>query len=62
MTLEAVQFNLRACVENVVSMLRGPADQKGLDFVLHIPTRCPEVVHGDESRLTQVLTKCGLLV
>ena len=58
--LRVAPFKLRACLENLVSMLRGPIDQKRLDFLLNIPAECPEQVYGDEARLTQVLTKYEL--
>ena len=56
-TLEQKPFNLRQCMEAVIDTFRGVAHEKQAELILYIPHTCPEVVVGDEFRLTQVLTK-----
>jgi len=48
-------FPLLAMVDNCVSIVRGPADAKGLEFRLRMDPALPRWVKGDENRLRQVL-------
>ncbi|WP_407523108.1 CHASE domain-containing protein [Methylobacterium oryzisoli] len=48
-------FPLLAMVDNCVSIVRGPADAKGLDFRLRMDPGLPRWLKGDENRLRQVL-------
>jgi len=54
--LEAVDFNLRDCLETTLKTLALRADEKGLELLCEIAPEVPEVVQGDSSRLRQVVT------
>jgi PAS domain S-box-containing protein len=54
--IEDVEFNLRNIVEDVVDLLAGPAQAKGLELVSVIKSSVPAVVSGDPGRVRQVLT------
>jgi len=54
--LELVDFEVRSVVEQTVRMLRGQADDKGLDLRLSVAPRVPTYVRGDAVRWEQVLT------
>lgn len=49
------EFRLRDCFENVVAMLSHVSTEKEIELVLLIDSSIPDVVIGDEGRLTQVL-------
>jgi signal transduction histidine kinase/CheY-like chemotaxis protein len=53
--LEALDFNLRDCLEATLKALALRADEKGLELLCEIAPEVPEVVLGDSSRLRQVL-------
>ncbi len=53
--LEALDFDLRACVEETVEMLAQKAHEKGLELGLRVPPGLPTAVRGDPGRLGQVL-------
>jgi signal transduction histidine kinase/DNA-binding response OmpR family regulator len=53
--LEALDFNLRDCLEATLKALALRADEKGLELLCEIAPEVPEVVRGDSSRLRQVL-------
>jgi two-component system sensor histidine kinase/response regulator len=53
MTLEFVDFDIRTLVEEVVDLLAGEAQQKGLELVAHVDATVP--VNGDPGRIRQVL-------
>ena len=55
MELEAVDFDLRTVVEEVVLLLAGPAQDKGLEIACAIMEEVPVAVRGDPGRLRQVL-------
>jgi PAS domain S-box-containing protein len=55
MRLDAIDFDLRTTVENVVGPHREQALAKGLDIVCLVQPDVPETVHGDPGRLRQVL-------
>ena len=57
--LELVDFEVRSVVEQTVGLLRGLADEKGLDLRLHVAPRVPTYVRGDAVRFEQVLTNLG---
>jgi signal transduction histidine kinase len=56
LVLESVEFELYAVVEDVMEMMAGVAEQKGLGFSFFIHPDVPEVLRGDPLRLRQVLT------
>ena len=54
--LEHVEFQLHTVVEEVMDMMAGIAEQKGLGFSFFIHPDVPEALRGDPLRLRQVLT------
>ncbi len=54
--LEAVDFELRPLVEDVVSLLGGAARGRGLEVVAWVDPALPRGLHGDPHRLRQVLS------
>ncbi|MFC7661561.1 PAS domain S-box protein [Methylorubrum suomiense] len=48
-------FPLLSMVDNCVSIVRGPADARGLEFRLRMDPALPRWLKGDENRLRQVL-------
>lgn len=55
MQLEVVNFNLQACVDEVVDLLAGNAHRKNLELAALVEYNVPAWLQGDESRLRQVL-------
>ena len=55
MTLEAVPFDLRACLEDTVRALAVRAHEKNLELTCRLGAGAPEHVVGDPGRLRQVL-------
>ncbi len=55
MDLEKHPFNLRACVEDSISLLSEKASKKKLKLIYSIETGTPPVVVGDITRLRQIL-------
>jgi signal transduction histidine kinase/DNA-binding response OmpR family regulator len=53
--LEAVDFNLRDCLETSLKTLAVRADEKGLELLCEVAPEVPEVVRGDAGRLRQVI-------
>ncbi len=53
--LEAVDFNLRDCLETSLKTLAIRADEKGLELLCEVAPEVPEVVRGDSGRLRQVI-------
>jgi PAS domain S-box-containing protein len=53
--LEAIDFNLRDCLESSLKTLAFRADEKGLELLCEVADDVPEVVKGDSGRLRQVL-------
>ncbi len=54
--IEDIEFNLRAVVDDVVDLLAGSAQAKGLELVVAVESAVPAWVNGDPGRLRQVLT------
>jgi len=53
--LEAIDFNLRDCLETTLKTLAIRADEKGLELLCEIAPEVPEVSSGDSGRLRQVI-------
>jgi signal transduction histidine kinase/CheY-like chemotaxis protein/HAMP domain-containing protein len=53
--LEAIDFNLRDCMESTLTTLALRAEQKGLELLCEVDPGVPEVVRGDPGRLRQVI-------
>jgi two-component system sensor histidine kinase/response regulator len=54
--IENIEFNLRTVVDDVVDLLAGSAQTKGLELVAVHESSVPAVVSGDPGRVRQVLT------
>ena len=55
MTLSPVDFELSTCVREPVRLLRPQARDKGLSLIVEFTGNGPDRLHGDDSRLRQVL-------
>jgi PAS domain S-box-containing protein len=53
--LEAVDFDLRDCLELALKTLALRADEKGLELLCEVAAEVPPVVRGDSTRLRQVV-------
>ncbi|MBK4732941.1 response regulator [Oxynema sp. CENA135] len=55
MELQAVQFDLNACIEEAIEVVTPQADEKGLELAILIDTKVPKWLEGDPARLRQIL-------
>ncbi|HJS66573.1 MAG TPA: response regulator, partial [Nitrospiraceae bacterium] len=55
LTLEAIDFNLRTTVEEVLDLFAEPAQRKGLELGCLMHAEVPTVLRGDPGRLRQIL-------
>jgi signal transduction histidine kinase/DNA-binding response OmpR family regulator len=53
--LEAIDFDLRECLETTLKTLALRADEKGLELLCEVAPEVPHLVRGDSSRLRQVV-------
>ncbi|QAR33400.1 response regulator [Geovibrio thiophilus] len=53
--LENIEFELDSVLENIVTAVFQKAEEKGLEFLLHVGSDVPPVIKGDPLRLGQVL-------
>jgi PAS domain S-box-containing protein len=57
MTIEVIDFDLRAVIEDVANLLAPTAQRKGLEFTAALtPPEFPSLLRGDPGRVRQVLT------
>ncbi|KAJ7964720.1 Histidine kinase [Quillaja saponaria] len=54
--LEAVPFDLRAVLDNVLSILSGKSNKNGIELAVYVSNQVPEVVIGDPGRFRQIIT------
>ncbi|RZC59785.1 hypothetical protein C5167_007089 [Papaver somniferum] len=54
--LEAVRFDVRAIMDDVLSLFSGKSQDKGLELAVYISDRVPEVLIGDPGRFRQIIT------
>ncbi|UUX47983.1 response regulator [Nisaea acidiphila] len=54
--IDATDFNLRQVINQVGSLARDRADEKGLEFAIHIDPDTPLDLYGDPLRIAQILT------
>jgi two-component system sensor histidine kinase/response regulator len=54
--IESIEFDLRSIVDDVVALLAGRAQSKGLELIAVIESSVPAVTTGDPGRVRQVLT------
>jgi len=57
--LEAIDFDLRSCLEAVGDVLALKAHEKGIELVVQMDPSLPDRVRGDPARLRQVLLNLG---
>jgi signal transduction histidine kinase/CheY-like chemotaxis protein len=53
--LEAIDFNLRDCLETCLKTLSVRADEKGLELMCEVAPDAPEIVRADSNRLRQII-------
>jgi len=59
-TLNPVNYDFHALIDNIISMFKYVAQKKGLEFKFESVGEMPECLYGDDLRLRQVLTNiCG---
>ncbi len=56
MTIEQVDFDLRALVEEVGAAFARPAHQKGIELLTEVPPDIPTALRGDPVRIKQILS------
>nr|XP_043618698.1 histidine kinase 2-like [Erigeron canadensis] len=54
--LEAVPFDLRATLDNVLSLFSNKSQEKGIELAVYVSHQLPEVVVGDPGRFRQIIT------
>ncbi|GAV73521.1 Response_reg domain-containing protein/HisKA domain-containing protein/HATPase_c domain-containing protein/CHASE domain-containing protein, partial [Cephalotus follicularis] len=54
--LEAVQFDLRGVLDDVLSLFSGKSQQKGVELAVYISDQVPEMLIGDPGRFRQIIT------
>ncbi|KAI8022996.1 Histidine kinase 3 [Camellia lanceoleosa] len=54
--LEAVQFDLRAILDDVLSLFSGKSQEKGLELAVYISDKVPKMLIGDPGRFRQIIT------
>ncbi|KAL5717536.1 histidine kinase [Ranunculus cassubicifolius] len=54
--LEAVRFDLRAILDDVLSLFSGKSQKKGIELAVYVSDRVPEVLIGDAGRFRQIIT------
>ncbi|XP_043704240.1 histidine kinase 3-like isoform X1 [Telopea speciosissima] len=54
--LEAVRFDLRAILDDVLSLFSGKSQDKGIELAVYISDRVPEILIGDPGRFRQIIT------
>ncbi|CAL9082581.1 unnamed protein product [Musa acuminata var. zebrina] len=54
--LEAVPFDLRDVLDNVLSLFSDKSQAKGIEMAVYVSERVPEILIGDPGRLRQIIT------
>ncbi|CAI0381264.1 unnamed protein product [Linum tenue] len=54
--LEAVRFDLRAIMDDVLSLFSGKSQEKGVELAVYISHRVPDTLIGDPGRFRQIIT------
>ncbi|EEF30693.1 histidine kinase 1, 2, 3 plant, putative [Ricinus communis] len=54
--LEAVSFDLRSVLDNILSLFSGKSNEKGIELAIYVSSQVPEVVIGDPGRFRQIIT------
>lgn len=56
MDIIPVEYDISSMVNDIVNMLRKRAQDKDLDFIVHVEKSLPTILFGDEIRIRQVIT------
>ncbi len=56
MTIESIPFDIRKTVEGIVDLVSAASNQKELDIFCRIDPNVPEIVVGDSTRISQIIT------
>lgn len=54
--LEAVPFDLRTILDNVLSLFSTKSQEKGIELAVYVSDQLPEVIVGDPGRFRQIIT------
>ncbi|KAK1415858.1 hypothetical protein QVD17_31646 [Tagetes erecta] len=54
--LEAVRFDLREILDDVLSLFSGKSQEKGIELAVYISAKVPETLIGDPGRFRQIIT------
>ncbi|RWR96002.1 Signal transduction response regulator [Cinnamomum micranthum f. kanehirae] len=54
--LEAVPFDLRTILDNVLSLFSDKSQEKGIELAVYISDQVPEILTGDPGRFRQIIT------
>ncbi|XP_068331996.1 histidine kinase 3-like [Pyrus communis] len=54
--LEAVRFDLRAILDDVLSLFSGKSQEKGVELAVYISDQVPDMLIGDPGRFRQIIT------
>ncbi|CAA6659963.1 unnamed protein product [Spirodela intermedia] len=54
--LEAVRFDLRAVLDDVLSLFSGKSQEKGIELAVYVSDKIPEILIGDPGRMRQIIT------
>lgn len=54
--LDSVTFDLRAILDDVLSLFSGKSQEKGVELAVYISEQVPELVVGDPGRFRQIIT------
>ncbi|CAN1794515.1 Histidine kinase 3 [Linum perenne] len=54
--LEAVRFDLRQILDDVLSLFSGKSQEKGVELAVYISDRVPDMLIGDPGRFRQIIT------
>ncbi|MCC8194599.1 MAG: response regulator, partial [Deltaproteobacteria bacterium] len=60
MELESAPFSLRGTLDSTIMLLKGRADEKGIDLRLEVADEIPDILVGDALRISQIcINLCG---
>ncbi|XP_058081823.1 histidine kinase 3 isoform X2 [Magnolia sinica] len=54
--LETVPFDVRAVLDNVISLFYDKSQEKGIELAVYISDQVPEILNGDPGRFRQIIT------
>ncbi|XP_071690882.1 histidine kinase 3 [Rutidosis leptorrhynchoides] len=54
--LEALRFDLRAILDDVLSLFSGKSQEKGIELAVYISEKVPDILIGDPGRFRQIIT------